>query len=85
MEKFPGLFGEKENDSGMAHGMMVFHLLCAGLFRILRLKSSVLHCVDVKWVFILFCTFLKLNSDYNCILKHLSVVSDRNTSPQPVS
>lgn len=83
MEMFPGLFGARENDSSMAQGMMVFQLLCPGLLGILRLKSSVLHRVFLKWVFILVCTFLKSNSDNNCILKHISVVPDRNMYPQP--
>lgn len=83
MEKFPGLFGARENDSGMAQGMMVFQLLCAGLLSVLGLKSSVLCCVVVTWVFILFCTFLKLNNDNDHILKHVSVVPDRDTYPQP--
>lgn len=60
MEKFPGLFGVRENGSGMAQGMMVFQLLCAGLLRILRLKSSVLCCVAVKGVFILFWPFFEV-------------------------
>lgn len=59
-EQFPGLFVARENDRSMALGMMVFRLLCAGLLRMFILKSSVLFCVVVKWVFILFCTFLEV-------------------------
>lgn len=54
------LFGARESDSVVAQGMMIFQLLCAGLLRILRLKSSVLRWVVAKWVFILFCAFFEV-------------------------
>lgn len=49
---------------------------------ILRSKLSVLCYVVVKRVFILFCTFLMLNKDNDCILKCVSVVPDRDTHHQ---
>lgn len=82
-EQFPRLFGARQNDKSTAQGMMVFHLLCAGLLRMLRLESSALFCVVVKCVFILFCTFWKLNSDNDCFLKCVSIVPDRIMYPQP--
>lgn len=50
---------------------------------ILRSKLSVLCYGVVKWVFILFCTFLKLKKDNDCVLKCVSVVTDRDTCHQP--